>query len=595
MRFFSTLIASILGTLIALFLVLFIGFLFIMALAASSSTTPVVRSGSVLIVDLSGPLPEQVSDDPFEKALAGEAPFDLYDLKRALEKAAADDRIEAVWLQPRGLTAPWATLQEVREALLAFKESGKPLFASSGEYFMAEDDYFLASVADSVFAEPEAFFEFNGFYLEVMFFRDLLDRLDVEPQIVRAGKFKSAVEPFSRDDLSPENRAQLDALLASHNGVFLRAVAESRGWPAAKVQRQMADRALLTAAEAHEAGLIDGLRFDDEVEALFKARLGLEADDDLRTIHVKSYARVPASEAGLETGNEGEIAVVYAVGTILPGKSSGADVLGSETFGEAMQEARENDRVKAVVLRINSPGGSASASDAMWHQIKQTAEAKPVVVSMGDVAASGGYWIATAGETIVADAATITGSIGVFGLLFDVGDFLSGKLGITTDGVRTGPYADMFSGLRPLSDDERALLQRSIDATYRRFLEKVAASRGLDVAQVDSVGQGRIWTGEQALEIGLVDALGDLDDAIALAAERAGLEAGTYRTRLLPRPRTFLDQLNEAFGVRLAQTWQRLHATPAERALLRQVRLLEELIEMQGAVQARLPMEISIR
>ncbi len=595
MRFFSTLIASVLGTLIALFLVCFIGFLFILALAASSSTTPVVRSGSVLVVDLSGPIPEQVSEDPFQQAFGGEAPFDLYHLKRALEKAAVDDRIEAVWLQARGVAVPMATLEEIREALLAFKESGKPLYASSGEYFMAEDDYFLASVADSVFAEPEAFFEFNGFYLEVMFFKELLDKLDVEAQVVRAGKFKSAVEPFFRDDLSPENETQLAALLASQNDVFLEGVAQSRGWPVADVQNQIEERAFITAAEAVEAGLLDGLRFDDEVERLFKDRLGVDEDDDLRTIRVKSYAKVPDAEAGLTTGNEGEIAVIYAVGTILPGKSSGTDILGSETLGEALQEVRENDRVKAVVLRINSPGGSASASDAMWRQIKLTADEKPVIVSMGDVAASGGYWIATAGDTIVADASTITGSIGVFALFFDVGNFLSGKIGITTDGVRTGPYADMFSGVRPFSENESALMQRSIDATYRQFLEKVAANRSLDVAQVDSLGQGRIWTGEQALEIGLVDVLGDLNDAVALAAERAGLEAGTYRTRRLPRPRTFLDELNEAFGVRLAQTWQRLHTTPAERALLRQVRLLEGLVEMQGTVQARLPMEITLR
>lgn len=595
MRFFSTLIASTLGTLIALGLMLFIGFLFILALAASSSDQPMVRTGSVLVVDLSGPVPEQVSDDPFAQAFGGEAPYDLYDVTRALQRAAVDDRIEAAWLQIHGVMAPWASLQEVREALLAFKESGKPIYATGGDYAIDEADYFLASVADSVFAEPEAFFEFNGFFLEVTFFQEMLNKLDIEPQIVRAGTFKSAVEPFIRSDLSPENETQLQALLDTQNEVFLQAIADSRGWPVENVRTMIETEGILTADEARKAGLLDDLLFTDQVESLFKTRLGLDADDDLRQIKLDSYVKVSDDDAGVETGNEGEIAVVYAVGTIMPGKSSGIDVVGSETFNKAMQKAREDDDVNAVVLRINSPGGSASASDAMWREIQLTSDEKPVIVSMGDLAASGGYWIATAGDYIVADALTLTGSIGVFSLFFDISDFLDNKLGITLDGVRTSPYADMFSGTRPLSDAERAALQRSTDDTYQRFLEKVAASRGLEVAQVDSVGQGRVWMGQQALEIGLVDQLGDLDDAIALAADRADLEPGTYRTRLMPEPRTFMDELNEAFGVRMAKIWQGVTASPAERALARQVRLLEHLIDTQGTTQARLPLEITIR
>ncbi|MFQ5569334.1 MAG: signal peptide peptidase SppA [Rhodothermales bacterium] len=593
MRFFSTLLASILGTLLALGLVFFIGFLFLMALAASSSTTPVVRSGSVLVLNLAGPIPEQVSDDPFAQAFGGEAPFDLYDLKRALQKAAVDDRIDGAWLQLRGVSASWGTLQEIREALLAFKESGKPLIASSDEYMMAEDEYFLASATDSVFASPEAFFEFNGFYMDVMFFKEMLDKLDVEAQIVRAGKFKGAVEPFFREDLSEANKTQLSALLESHNSVFLDAVADSRGRPAPEFQRLIEQQASLTTAEAYDTGLLDGLLFEDQVANVLKERLGLDEEDKLRRVGIKAYARVPASEAGLKTGNKGEIAVVYAVGTILSGKSA-SGILGSVTFNKAMREARESKRVKAVVLRINSPGGSASASDAMWREISLTAAEKPVIVSMGDVAASGGYWIATAADTIVADPQTITGSIGVFSLFFDLGTFLESKIGITTDGVRTSTYADMFSGMRPLSDDERAVLQRSTDATYRSFLKKVADSRGLDVAEVDSIGQGRVWTGAQALEIGLVDILGDMDTAIRIAAERAGLDEGTYRTRLLPKPRTFMDDLNDALSAGLAHTWQRLHTTPVERTLVRQMQLLEQLVEMQGTVQARLPMDLRI-
>ncbi len=596
MRFFSTLVASVLGSLIALGFVIFLGFLFLAALVASSDTVPVVSSGSVLTIDLAGPIPELVSHDSFNQTFAGEAEFDLYDLKRALQKAAADDRIDAVWLQLRGVQASWATLQEVREALIAFKDSGKPLMASSGEYMMSEGDYFLASVADSVFASPEAFFEFNGFYLEVMYFTGLLEKLDVEPEIIRAGKYKAAVEPFLRKDLSEENEAQLAALLESHNNVFLEAIAESRGRPATDVQRLTEDPAFLTAAEAHRAGLLDGLLYDDEVEARFKERLGLDADKSLKRVNIDAYVNVSDSEAGLPTGNEGQIAVVYAVGTILSGESgAGSGGVGSTTFNKAMREARKNRRIKAVVLRINSPGGSASASDAMWREIDLTAKEKPVIVSMGDLAASGGYWIATAADTIVADPQTLTGSIGVFGLLFNIGGALDAKLGITTDNVHTSAYADMFSGMRPLSPGERALLQQAISATYQQFLQKVADSRGLDVAAVDEIGQGRVWSGKQALDLGLVDILGDLDTAIRIAAEKAGLEEGTYRTRLLPRPRTFMEELTGTLSAQGAQAWHHLRATPAERALVRQARLLDQLAAMHGTVQARMPMEITIR
>ena len=594
MRFFSTLVASVLGSLIALGFVVFLGFLFLAALAASSDTAPAVRSGSVLVVKLSGAIPEQVSHDSFNQAFGGEPAYDLYDVKRALQKAAVDDRIDGVWLQLHGVLAGWGTLQEIRAALSAFKESGKPLIASSGEYMMAEDEYFLASVADSVFASPEAFFEFNGLYLEVMYFKGLLDKLDVEPQIIRAGKFKAAVEPFLREDLSEENEEQLSALLESQNSVFLDAIAESRGRPATDVQHLTEDPAFITATEAYEAGLLDGLLFEDQVVDLFKKRLGKDDDDKLRQVSLKSYVNVPASEAGIETGNEGDVAVVYAVGAIASGGSANG-VVGSATFNKAMRQARENDRIKAVVLRVNSPGGSASASDAMWREIDLTAKEKPVIVSMGDLAASGGYWIATAADTIVADPQTLTGSIGVFGVLFNLGPMFDNKLGITTDNVRTSAYADMFSGMRPLSESERALLQHAIQTTYNQFLKKVADNRGLDVETVDAISQGRVWTGQQALDLGLVDVLGDLDTAIAIAAEKAGLDEGTYRTRLLPRPKTFMEELNDVLSARVSQTWLTLRASPAERTLAKQVRLLEDLIEMHGTVQARMPMEITIR
>ena len=601
MRFFSTLIASTLGTLLALGLTFFLFLLFIFALAASSDVRPQVRAGSVLVLSLEGDIPETVSGDLLSQRLTGESPFGLYDLTRALQKAAADDRIDGIWLQVRSLSASWASLQEVRQALLSYKRSGKPLYATGGELPMTEADYYLASAADSVFAPPEGLFEFNGFVLTSEFYKGLLDKLDIEPQIVRAGMFKGAVEPFLRQDLSPENEEQLTALLTDINNTFLEAVSESRSVPRPTLERHIADQPLFTTRDGLEAGLFDALLFEDEIETLLKARFGVAPEDDLRAVDGAAYVRVPAADAGLATGDEGEVAVVYAVGAIMPGKSGtnpnpmmGGVNLGASDFAEDMREVRERDRVKAVVLRIDSPGGFAPAADAMWREIKRTAAVKPVIVSMGGMAASGGYWIAAAADTIVADPLTLTGSIGVFSLFFDIGGLFENKLGITFDAVRTGPYADMFSGLRPFTERERSLFQASTDNTYQVFLQKVADSRGLSIEAVNEVAQGRVWTGQAALEHGLVDLLGGLGIAIDLAAERGGLEEGTYQLRMLPRPKTFFEELSSSFSAQASQSWWQLRTTPAERALYEQAQVLHRLVNDQGTIQARLPVNVTI-
>ncbi len=588
MRFLSTVAASLFGTLIAIGLLLIVSFLFLAALVASSNVEPSVQPGSVLVMDLSGPIPEIVSSDPLLIAFGGESAIDSYDIKHALKKAAVDKRINGVWLRMRGVAANWATLHEIREALLTYKESGKFLVASSGEYGMSERDFFLASTADSVFASPEAFFEFNGLYLEVMYYKGLLDKLEAEAEVIRAGDYKAAVEPFLRRDMSVENETQLNALLSAHNSSFMEAVADGRSLEVSDIEAVATDGALLTAAEAREVGLLDRLVFEDEVISSLKDLAGVDEDDPLRRITVRSYAATPDSKAGLSTGNQGTVAVVYAVGTIVSGKSgTGRGIIGSKTFNEAMREARRSSRIKAVVLRINSPGGSATASDAMWREIKLTAEEKPVIVSMGDLAASGGYWIATAADTIIADPQTLTGSIGVFGLVFNVGQTLESKLGLTTDGVRTSPYADMFSGMRSLSAAERALLERAVASTYGEFLQKVADSRGMDVDAVDRIGQGRIWTGEQARELGLVDIMGTLDAAIRIAAETADLSEGTYRITRLPRPKTLIEGLNDAFLVRVSDM--------LPQPLNRQTAFLEEMIRNQGTVQARMQLDVTVR
>ena len=570
--------------------------MFMAALVATtgSSSTTNVRTGTVLEIHLSGTIPELASNDPFEELFDLGTRYDLADFKSGLKKAADDDRVEAVWLRTGGMFAPWSTLQEIRQALLAFKQSGKPVIASSGESFMTERDYFLASVSDEVYAAPGSFFEFNGLYAQAFYYKGLMDMLGIEPTIVRAGSFKSAVEPFTRTDMSEESRLQLGALLDTHSDVLTTAIAESRDTTAAYLETLMRDDAFITVEGAYHAGLLDGLLFDEAVEKKIKARIDSTERGDLRTVRFRSYVDAPA--AGPRSSNEGAIGIVYAVGTIMSGASSyGGGTLGSATFNRAMEKVREDDHVKAVVLRINSPGGSAVASDAMWQAIDQTAQVKPVIVSMGDLAASGGYWIATAGDTIVADPVTITGSIGVFGMHFSIGEMLDSKLGVSFDHVATSDYADMFSGLRPLRPAEQAMLGSIIDSTYADFLELVADSRGLEVDAVHEIAQGRVWSGADALEIGLVDLLGGMDVAIGIAADQAGLEEGTYSIMRLPRPKSLFEELEDAFMTRAARVLG-ISAEAFGSARLRSHQdLIEEVVRMQGVPQARMLLDVTIQ
>ena len=603
MRFLSNMAAAALGTLVAFGLLILIGMFLAFVLSAislSSNTTPSVRTGTVLTLDLTRPIPETASMDAFDQFAGRRSNYSLMGLTDALDKAAGDERIDALWIRIKGISGLSASAHEVRKALLRFRKTGKPVFASSDDYMTTESTYYLASAADSVFASPEAMFEFNGFSMKTFFYSGLVEKLDVEPQIIRAGSFKSAVEPYLRRDLSPENEEQLAALLDSYNRTFLHAVAESRGTTSEALDELVNRKAIFSAKEAHEAGLIDDLFYRDDVLKHIKKRLGYSPEADLHTMSLESYGFTPNSEAGRSTNMDGEIAVVYAEGTILNGKSSPADllggkILGSESFARDMEEARESDYVKAVVVRINSPGGSAAASGAMWQAIHRTAEEKPVIVSMGNVAASGGYWIATAGDAILADPITVTGSIGVFAMFFDVGKAFENKLGITTDGVQTSPFADMLSGVRTLNPYERQMLQGWVDEMYDAFVDLVGTHRGLDEATVRSIAEGRVWSGEDALGIGLVDSLGTLQDAIALAADKTDLGEGPWRLRILPRPKTPFETLNDLLMMKGQATWLQWTRSPAEQQWMDRVRTLSAHTRDAGTVQARMPLEITVQ
>ncbi|HYE57805.1 MAG TPA: signal peptide peptidase SppA [Rhodothermales bacterium] len=599
MRFFSTLVAATLGTLIALGLIVVVGFLFLIALIASADSTPSVPRDAVLVVRLQGAIPEYSPDDPIARALGEASGTDLVSLRNALRMAERDRRIRAVWVQAGGLAGPWATLEEVRTHLERVRRAGKPVVASLLAPHATETDLFVASTAESLYAAPLTIVEANGFVLQTPFFKRALDRLGVTPEVVRAGTFKAATEPFFREDLSPENRQQLQGLLDAQNAVFLEAVARSRRTTPARLQALMAGAPVFGAEEARHAGLVDALVTEAEVHERLRRRLGLDEDERLRTVTAHDYARTSPKDAGLDLDDTAPIAVVLADGDIADGESGsgglfGVASVGHRTFVAAMREARENEAVKAVVVRINSPGGSASASEAMRQAIEETRRKKPVVASMGDYAASGGYWIAMGADSIVAQPLTITGSIGVFTLFFDARRFFDERLGVTFDAVQTSPFADLGTLSGGLEAPERALLQQGVDSTYARFLSLVARNRRMALADVDSIAQGRVWSGRDAHRFGLVDRLGGLREAIAIAARRARLNPERVSVRLLPRPKTFTERLTESLQARVA-AWQVGQRSPAEQGAATTLARVRSLAALHGQVQALLPWRASVR
>jgi protease IV len=598
LRFFSVVLASLLGSIIAVGLLFFFTLVFVALMSAGSGSSAPVVSNSVLVMDLEGNLPEIVSKDPFAQAFRNESPFGLYDVIRALDRAATDDRIKALWLRTGNVSMSWASLQSLRRQLELFRKSGKPVIASGKSFAMSEKAYFLASTADSIYSDPESMFEMNGFAVSVEYYKKLLDKINVRPQVVRAGTFKSAVEPYLREDISPANRKQLQSLIDDIDDVFVSTIASARSIKASALVDILDNRSILMARDARKAGLLDGLLFEDQVRDVLSELLGNESSEDLRETTLRAYV---AGSANSGSGGSGEIGVVYAVGAITGGESSdtpnpflGSTSVGSDTFAKAIRRARKSKRTKAIVVRINSPGGFAPAADAMLREIQLTALEKPVVISMGDVAASGGYWIATGAGTIVAEPLTITGSIGVFSLFFDVSGLFSDHLGITYGTIKSHPQADMFSGLRAYSSSERSVLQASTDATYQSFLKKVSESRQMDITDVDRIAQGRIWTGRAALDIGLVDTLGGLNTAISLAAEAVGLDPANVRIRSWPKPPTFFETFSKMMGA--GYTWIRDMATTRvrETGLRSQFLRLIRVMGANGSVQALMPIRFAI-
>ena len=552
-NFFTSLLGSLVALVIFFGGCMFLGLVFILALAALGQKQPVaVQPGSYLVFDLSA----NIQDAPqefdgaalFAPLMGGERlqTLQLRTVTRALRAAAKDSRIAGLLVtgnvRPVGYGSGFGTLKEVRAALQAFKASGKPVMAYLN--FATTRDYYLASIADDVVLDPYGAILMPGLASQPLFLAGAFEKFGIGVQVTRVGKYKSAVEPYIRKDLSPENREQIQQLLDDIWADLLGDIAASRRLTQAEVQGAVDAEGVITASSAVAHKLVDRSAYRDQVIDELKVKTGRKkgTKESFKQISLAAYASVAAKETGSPLSRKNQIAVVYAEGDIVDGEGQVGEV-GGHKFARELRQVRQDENIKAVVLRVNSPGGSASASEEIQRELRLTMQAKPVVVSMGSVAASGGYWISTYSHRIFAEPATITGSIGVYGMFIN-GQQLFNNLGLTFDTVKTGKLADMLTVSRPKNEAEMAVFQKLVDWIYDEFTAKVAESRKLDKAKVLEIAQGRVWSGTEAKKLGLVDEIGGLGKAITYAAEKAGLGTN-YRLTEFPRKRQLAEIINE--------------------------------------------------
>ncbi|MBX2889651.1 MAG: signal peptide peptidase SppA [Saprospiraceae bacterium] len=540
-QFFKFVFASCLGTALALLLLFFlsIGWVSSLASTASAKQKKAVKPNTVLMLDFKNLIPEKTNNlplDPFDfdqKNVLG-----LTDMVAAIRRAKEDPDIKGIYLNATYVMAGKATSSVLREALEDFRSDGK--FIVSYANYYTQGAYYMASVADSILLNPVGAVDFRGLSSMIAFYKGLLDKLDVQMKIFYAGKFKSATEPYRLDKMSEENRLQIREYLTALNDIFMRDIAASRRIPEAEL-RQIADRFDGRSAEASlKMRLVDRLAYEDEAFDLIKSKIGLDKKDKLNRISIEDYFESRGKK--LDMSVKDKIAVVYAEGTILDGSSNEPGDVYDEKYVKILRKIRQDNTVKAVVLRVNSPGGSVLASENIFREIELCKQAgKPIVVSMGDVAASGGYYIASHADSIFAEENTITGSIGVFGVVPMLHKTMKNKLGVTFDTVRTGRHSAFGSPFIEFSSEEDAMIQERVEAVYEDFLKKVSTGRDMSREKVHEIAQGRVWPGKKAKEIGLVDDLGGLDRALSAASKLAGLEK--YRTTEFPRTKTGIEQL----------------------------------------------------
>jgi protease-4 len=569
-------------------------------IGALRGNRPSIRDNSVLALKISGSMPDYVPDDPFRR-LFGSPPQSLNSLMTQFRKAKTDKRISAIMLDIDMSEAGWAKSEEIRDAIADFRTSGKPVYAYMETGL--NKDYYIATACDKIFVPPPGELFTIGLAADVMFFRGSLDKLGIYPDIYQIGKYKSAGDMFTQKEMTPAHREYVNALLDDLYGRYIGEIAKARS-KTPDAMKAIIDNAPYTAAQAKDAGLIDGALYHDDVEKELKKRLGYKDTDDLPITRAGDYRKITQESLGLNKGER--IAIVYSSGDIVSGRSSfggsGQETIGSESLVKTINEAANDKSVKAIVLRIDSPGGSGLASDIIWRAVEAAKEKKPIVVSMSDVAASGGYYIACNANKIVAEPSTITGSIGVVGGKPVLKGFYD-WIGVTNEYVLRGKNAGMFRETEKFSDSERQKFQEYLSTTYDDFISKVAKGRSKDKAFIDTIGQGRVWTGSQGKERGLVDEYGGLDKAIEIAKQLANIPAGQGIQRvILPKPPSFFEELmnsgDDADGdqttTEAKQQAALMSAMPADvRRALRYAQLLDRT--RSGEAVYMLPYDLRIR
>ncbi|MDR2848052.1 MAG: signal peptide peptidase SppA [Bacteroidales bacterium] len=585
LKFLKYLLASVLGCFIALFL-LFLVMIGMMSALSSFADKPVtVSDNSILKIELNTEIVENVAESSFPNfdytTMRTKQVMGLSNILSAIKRAKDDDNIKGIYLNLTTIPAGFAVVEEIRNALADFKKSDKFILSYSDEY--TQKSYYLASIADKVYINSVGDFLWRGAGVQMPFFKHALDKLDIEIQIIRHGKFKSAIEPLILDEMSKENREQTLSYVSSIWNCVLDKIAEARGVTTEQLNAWADGLEIYDARTALKKGLVDGLVYYDTVLDELKEKTGVENTDDINFISLSKY--IKADKLTLKKRAKQKIAVIYAEGDIVMG--DGTDEITSEGLSKTIRQARQDTTIKAIVLRINSGGGSALASDIISREVSLATEVKPVIASFSDVAASGGYYIASQADVIVADYTTITGSIGVFGVIPNFKGFMNKKLGLTFDRVTTNRFADYQNLMRPLSAEERDVLQRSVEDVYDTFLTRVSEGRHIPVAEVDEIGQGRVWSAVDAKRLKLVDELGGLNDAIRIAAEKAGLD--DYSLEYLPKQQGTWEAL-------LSSLSEEVHTRTIRAELgdtYRYYRQMQNVLKMKG-IQARLPYEIEL-
>jgi protease-4 len=559
----------------------------IMIGSATSPSKPEIGSNAVLVLDLSQAFNEQAKNNPLNSFFdnpSADIPG-LYDMTRLIRYAAKDSAIKGIYIKAEDNENGYAANEELRQALLAFKKSKKFIIAYGNA--IPERAYYVAMLADKIYCNPAGGLEWNGFAVDMLFMKGLLDKLEIKPEIFYAGKFKSATEPLRATQMTDANRLQTTVWVNDIYNNLLIKTAEARRSDTATLHGLANSGAIQTANDALRYNLVDGLKYDDEVKSEILKRLKKSQKDDINFIPFGKYAKAVNFR---KNGSDGKIDIIYAQGDIIDGKGD-KDQIGSDDYVKLIRKARMDDDVDAIVFRVNSPGGSSMASEEIWREITLTKKVKPVVVSMGDYAASGGYYISCAADSIFANETTITGSIGVFSVLANLKDFFNNKLGITFDGVKTSPYADLGSVSRPLTDQEKNFIQASVDTIYDMFKTRVANGRKKDTTYIDSIAQGRVWIGKRSIGIGLADRTGTLQDAVDCAARMANLK--DYRTREYPEQKNWIEELTD----------QSYSAQNQQKALIKEIgqqqytflQRTKQLSQMINIPQARLPFEIEFK